>query len=283
MSNEIIEHDTQAQHVLVAQRAAGAVAAVTPMDLLRHAMDSGADLDRLEKLMDLQERWEANEARKAFANAMADFKLNPPKVFKDKDVSYGEGRSKTEYSHATLGNATDIIIAALAKHGFSHRWVTTQRDNLVIVECVLTHRLGHSQSNLLQSAPDQSGGKNAIQAIVSARSYLERHSLFDATGLAPLDAEDDDGAGAAALDTALADKWCGDAARATTLGALEIVWNHGAAAIKESGTDFDMNDFKVAVNARKAQLLPKPEANKSSRLRDIVGAGQAEQPAAAAE
>jgi hypothetical protein len=193
MNNEVIEMEgskPQPQTSALAVEAPRAVAAsVTPADLLRHALDSGADLDRLEKLMDLQDRWEANEARKAFADAMADFKLDPPKVFKDKHVSFGT----TEYDHATLGNANEIIISALAKHGFSHRWVTTQRDGQVIVECLITHRKGHSQSNVLQSDPDKSGGKNAIQAIISARSYLERHTLFDATGLAPKDAVDDDG------------------------------------------------------------------------------------------
>lgn len=191
MSNDVIEMDTGPRAVAVA-----ATNAVTPADLLRHALDSGADLDRLEKLMDLQDRWEANEARKAFADAMADFKLDPPKVFKDKHVSFKTSNGQTEYDHATLGNANDIIIAALARHGFSHRWITSQRDGQVIVDCVLTHRKGHSQTNTLMSAPDQSGGKNSIQAIISARSYLERHTLFDATGLAPKDAEDDDGRGA---------------------------------------------------------------------------------------
>ena len=42
--------------------------AVTPMQMLQIAVEQGADLDRLEKLMDMQERWEANEARKAFAD-----------------------------------------------------------------------------------------------------------------------------------------------------------------------------------------------------------------------
>lgn len=48
--------------------------APTPMDLLSIAMDQGADLDRLERLMMMQERWEANEARKAYLSAFAAFK-----------------------------------------------------------------------------------------------------------------------------------------------------------------------------------------------------------------
>lgn len=34
--------------------------AITPMHMLQVAMEKGADLDRLQQLMGLQERWEAN-------------------------------------------------------------------------------------------------------------------------------------------------------------------------------------------------------------------------------
>ena len=43
--------------------------AITPMDMINTAIERGADIDQLTKLMDLQERWEANEARKAYQNA----------------------------------------------------------------------------------------------------------------------------------------------------------------------------------------------------------------------
>jgi hypothetical protein len=44
---------------------------------------------------------------------------------------------------------------------------------------------------------DQSGGKNAIQAIASTVTYLERHTAIAITGVAVSDEEDDDGAGGA--------------------------------------------------------------------------------------
>lgn len=228
---------------------------VTPADLLRHAMESGADLDRLERLMDLQDRWEANLARKAFAEAMIEFKKNPPKVYKDKHVDFKTEKGRTQYDHATIGNANNIIIAALAEHGFAHRWITTQPGGKVVVECVITHRLGHSQSNILESAPDKSGGKNDIQAIISARSYLERHSLFDATGLASLDGEDDDGR-RAELDTSLADEWIAKVNAAPTDAEVLNVWNVGVAVIEKAQDRNAYNEFKEAVAKRRAQLVP---------------------------
>lgn len=183
--NEVVIDQPRA----VAQQSSGAV---TPAELLRYALDSGADLDRLEKLMDLQERHEANQARKAFADDMARFKEHPITIIKDKTVDYGEGAKRTIYDHATIGNVVEKIVPALAQYGFSHRWDLEQNNGQVIVTCVITHKLGHSQSTTLMAAPDASGGKNGIQSVISAKTYLERHTLLAATGLATKDQEDDD-------------------------------------------------------------------------------------------
>jgi hypothetical protein len=43
----------------------------------------------------------------------------------------------------------------------------------------------------MNSGPDDSGGKNKIQAIASAKSYLERYTLLAITGLATKDMDDD--------------------------------------------------------------------------------------------
>src|ERR1700739_3106506 len=77
-------------------------AAATPVELLKIAVSQNADIDKLTKLMDLQERWEKNEARKAFVAAMNQFKLSPPKIIKNKNVNMGQG--KPNYDYATLDN-----------------------------------------------------------------------------------------------------------------------------------------------------------------------------------
>jgi hypothetical protein len=193
MSNEVIE--MEARPVTAPQQAnqSRALTQATPSDLLRIAVEQGADIEKLEKLMALQERWEANQARKAYVEAMAAFKSNPPKILKDKHVEF----KGTKYDHATLGSICAIVIDALAKHGFSHRWETTQPESgMIVVSCVLTHILGHSEATTLQAPPDNSGSKNAIQSIGSAVTYLQRYTLLAACGLATNDIPDDDGQGA---------------------------------------------------------------------------------------
>lgn len=183
---------------LPAAAPAGQLSMGTPGALLQIAMNQGADLDRLERLMQMQLQWEANEARKQFIAAMADFKLNPPTILKTKRVYFesNKGGATTDYFHATHADVTLPIAAGLARHGISHCWVPEQRDGHVHVTCVLTHRLGHSESVHMFAAPDNSGNKNGVQAICSTKTLLERYTLLSATGLSTADMPDDDGRGA---------------------------------------------------------------------------------------
>lgn len=168
----------------------------TPADLVRYAMESGADLDRLERLMQMQIDWEKREAEKAFHDAMATFKENAPTIHKNKMADFATSKGRTTYGFSDLGNVVAAVVPALAAHGFSHRWVPDQNGSRLGITCILTHKQGHSESLRLEASNDDSGGKNSIQAIGSAKSYLERYTLLAACGLAVEDGSDDDGASA---------------------------------------------------------------------------------------
>src|SRR6185369_13036446 len=114
-AQEIVEVKTQSV-------APAAPVSTTPAQLLAIAVQQGADLQKLEKLMDLQARWEANEARKAWVAAMSAFKANPPEIVKDKHVKFTTQKGVTEYDHATIGHVVESIAQALGGHGLSHRW-----------------------------------------------------------------------------------------------------------------------------------------------------------------
>lgn len=161
----------------------------TPNGLLAMAISKGFGVEQLEKFMDFAERYEKNQARKAFFAAMAAFKSEEIELFK---VAGAESR----FDHADLGESIRAVSPLLAKYDLFANWKLSQPDGLVSVECVVTHKDGHSESTGLRSAPDASGGKNGIQAIGSAVKYLERYTFFAATGLAPLE-KDDDGEGTA--------------------------------------------------------------------------------------
>src|SRR6266550_72454 len=76
--------------------------ATTSMQMLAIVAARGGTVEEISKWMDLAERQDKNEARKAFVSAMNAFKANPPTITKNKQVSFGTGDRATTYSHATL-------------------------------------------------------------------------------------------------------------------------------------------------------------------------------------
>lgn len=170
----------------------------SPAEMFKIAVSGGADLDKLDKLLTLQERWEANEARKAYHVAMAEFKKNPPHIDKDKTVSFSTTSGRTQYNHATLANVTNKINSALSSHGLTASW-RTQQNGTISVTCRITHSQGHFEETTLSAPADNSGSKNAIQQIGSTITYLERYTLLALTGLATEDM-DDDGAAAGGIE-----------------------------------------------------------------------------------
>ncbi len=158
--------------------------------------DGKIDVDKLEALLKVQMQWEANEAKKAYVVAMSAFKENPPEILKDKNVQYHTQKGDVDYKHATLYNVTTCINKALSEHGLTAAWVTSQDNGSVKVTCKITHIMGHSEETCLSAPPDNTGSKNAIQAIGSTVTYLQRYTLLALTGLATADQDDDGRTGA---------------------------------------------------------------------------------------
>ena len=185
---ELMPRELAYQQPLVATPAA----APTPSDLLAMALQQGAGIEQMRDLMALQERHDANQARKAYVAAMAAFKLEPLTIYKTKAVGYETSAGDfVGYKHATLADVVDAVLPAMARHGLSHAWTVSQASGQVTVACVITHALGHSERVEMSAAPDKSGKKNAIQEVASTVHYLQRYTLQSATGVAARDMDDD--------------------------------------------------------------------------------------------
>jgi len=217
---------------------------VTPMSILEIAVQRNDPLEKLKALMDLQERWEKNEAKKAYYQAMAAFKANPPAILKTEQVSFKHktGGGKTEYMYADLGFIATTIGAALAVHGLFADWETKTQENKISVTCTITHELGYSKSvTFPPTSSDTSGMKNEIQAIQSAITYQQRHTLLSITGLAAKGV-DDDGRGGGEVEY-ITDK---------ELHALKAV-------IEQIGDAFDMDAFLDYAGVESLEKIPAGE------------------------
>lgn len=162
--------------------------ALTPMQMIERAVTNGAGIEVIERLMTLQERWDKHQARKSFDAAVAAAKAEIPVIAKNRTVSHGAG--KAQFRHEDMAEIARTIDPILARHGLSYRFRCDSAER-VSVTCILSHRDGHSEENKLTGPADASGAKNAIQAIGSSVTYLERYTLKAALGLA---ASEDDAA-----------------------------------------------------------------------------------------
>jgi len=156
----------------------------------RMAMNPQIDPDRIERFIVLKERVDAAAAKKAFDAAVAKAKATIPPAEKN-----ATGHNSKRYADfSAYAKVVDPIISEL---GLSYRFRTVQTDRITVT-CVLTHEGGHAEENSLSGPADTSGSKNAIQAIGSTLTYLQRYTLVQALGLAA--AGDDDGHSAAGGD-----------------------------------------------------------------------------------
>lgn len=161
--------------------------AVTPMSMIERAVERGADVAMIEKLMELQERHDANLGRRAFDQAIAKAKAEIPPIIKNRQVKFND----TQYDHEDLAEIAKTVDPILSRYGLSYRFRTAQTDGKITVTCIVSHQDGYSEETSLEGHPDASGKKNPTQAIGSAVTYLQRYTLKAALGLAS--AKDDDG------------------------------------------------------------------------------------------
>lgn len=173
---------------------APAVQPADPMQMLAVAIERGASMDQLQKLMELQERWERNQSRKAFDAAIAAAKAEIKPIVKKREVDFTTAKGRTNYKYEDFALIASEVDPILSKHGLSYRYRARQDGNKLTVTCILAHRDGHSEETELTAFNDESGNKNSIQGIGSAATYLQRYTLKLALGLAA--AKDDDGAAA---------------------------------------------------------------------------------------
>ena len=165
-----------------------------PVSIVERAIEKGITGADLKEVMDLQERWEASQARKAFDIAMANAQGDMPLLIKNRLVDFPSEKApggRVTYRHEDLAEVVSTITPILKKHGLAHRFRTEQLDQGQIrVTCIITGH-GHREENSLQSSRDNGPGRNDLQAIASTLTYLERYTLKAALGLAA--AHDDDG------------------------------------------------------------------------------------------
>lgn len=206
-------------------------------DLLKFALDKGAPIESLERLVALQERIMDRNAAAEFFDAMAAFQRECPPIKKASRAEFvTKSGGRASYTYAELDEIARTVNPILARMGLSYTWDSTVAEGVMVVTCTLRHRSGHAVTAKFGSKVEGSPLMSGHQATAATLTYARRQSLVQVLGLTTTD-DDNDGQGAHGGERE------GSAGVVTDQQALEV-----EALITDTGADLPafLGFFKIA-------------------------------------
>jgi len=161
----------------------------------RAAMNPDVDIDKMERLLQMQERVLDRQAAADYSSAMAGMQTQIPSIAERGKTNNG--------SYATLEDIVDTVRPVMQEHGFAVSFRVKTVDKGVEVTGVLMHRGGHREETSMLLPADTSGSKNAVQSFGSSVSYGKRYVLCSLLNITTR-GEDDDGNASAPTKTVTA-------------------------------------------------------------------------------
>lgn len=163
-----------------------------PMALIAMATEKGVNVETLEKLMTLQERWEKNMAKKEFDRAMADFQGKCPVIVKEKDGG-NTSSGKVAYKYSPLDSIVRQTKELIKDCGFSYMVKSETKPEGVSVTCIVKHERGHSEESTVDvPLGTKTNIMSASQQVAAAITFAKRYAFCNAFGILTGD-EDNDG------------------------------------------------------------------------------------------
>lgn len=155
----------------------------------RLARDPSVPVEKLEKLIELQERILRHNAKAAFDAAFS--KMQPAIPIIDERGRI-EVRGQLRSTYAPLEDIHAVIKPILAAHGFALRHRTEwPKDGLIRIVGILSHEQGHSEESAFEAPMDRSEYRTDIQSMGSTVSYGRRYTTLDLLNIATRKADND--------------------------------------------------------------------------------------------
>ncbi len=171
--NELVTADTQSMLQIVA----------------RAASDPSIDVEKMERLLGVQERMMAKQAEINFNRSLTLLQESLPRIKKTGQIKM---KGVVQSTFAKYDDIDDVIRPLLIKNGFSLRFNSRESNGKVIITGTLAHKDGHSITDEIPLTIDASGSKNNVQGVGSTISYGKRYLVGMLLNLV-FEGEDDNG------------------------------------------------------------------------------------------
>ncbi len=159
------------QELIVSEESSGILAVIS-----RAATDPNIDIDKMERLLEMQTKLLERAAKEAYSRALAQTQAEIPVIRKDSHNPH------TQSNYASFGAINSVLMPIYAKHGFSLSFGTnpSQIENHLQIFCNVSHEQGHTEHYSYDLPYDGTGlrgnaNKSAIHASASTVSYGQRY------------------------------------------------------------------------------------------------------------
>lgn len=135
----------------------------------RAAMNPDVDIDKMERLLQMQERIHERQASMEFNAAMA--------MMQDEMPSIAERGKSHNGAYATFEDINDVAKPIMKRHGFAVSFRVNNIPGGIEVTGVLMHKAGHREETTMTLPLDDSGKKSSVQQVGSSVSYGKRYVM----------------------------------------------------------------------------------------------------------
>lgn len=171
-----------------------AMTRLDPQALISTAIEKGAGIETLERLVALAKDVRAVQAKEAWLHAMAEFQETCPKISRSRKASISTRTGGSySYTYAPLAEIMSKIQPVLGPLGLSVSFRVSHAERQVIAVCQVAHEMGHQESSGEVAMPFDQGdgtGANPAQRVGIASTYAKRYALLAILGIAPEDDTD---------------------------------------------------------------------------------------------
>lgn len=160
-------------------------------------------IDVLERLLSMQERIQARQAKHDFTAAKLAMRPELPEVTMKGHIIIKDkaGNITQDTPFAKFEDLHEAVMPVLTAHNFDLKFKTGMTpDGKPSVITILAHLNGHEEETEFVLPHDSSGSKNSVQAVGSSTSYGKRYGTLAILNIRVV-GEDDDGEKASYKDT----------------------------------------------------------------------------------
>lgn len=189
------------------------------------AANPRVNADKMEKLLNMQERIVNQQADQAFSQAMARLQSKLPRITKKGKIAFTDKKGvERDTPYAKYEHIEAAIRSLYNAEGFATSFDTdTVAEGKIMVTLTVSHEGGAKRiSKSPPMALDTSGSKNNLQAMGSTISYGKRYTLINAFNIVT-EGEDDDGTAGGGKPGDKADKFTQKAAEQAKGQVIDVI------------------------------------------------------------